>query len=127
MPASTASASIAAISPGVNVVLADAARFSSSCRTLLALRRTYAELSDPRLDRVRADYDEDARWLLVTRGPFRIAANFGGAPVSIAFSSPQPTERFPLLLAASDPGITLKSDAISLPPASLAVIDPRPG
>ena len=96
-------------------------------RTLLVLRRTRAELTDPRLDHVRADYDEDARWLLVTRGPLRVAANLGTAAVSIGFPDTQPTGRFPVLLAASDPGITLKSDAISLPPASLAVIDPRPG
>ena len=37
-------------------------------RSLLALRRSRPELADPRLDQVRVDFDEDARWLLVHRG-----------------------------------------------------------
>jgi maltooligosyltrehalose trehalohydrolase len=118
-------------------------------RTLLALRRTRPELTDPRLNHVRVDYDEDARWLLVTRGPLRIAANLGRTPARIPLTpaatrsadapasqsagsardtSPgtPPAGRFPSLLAASDPGITLKSDALSLPPASFAVVDASP-
>jgi maltooligosyltrehalose trehalohydrolase len=49
-------------------------------KSLLALRRSRPELTDPRLSLVRADYDEDARWLLVSRGPLRIAANLGESP-----------------------------------------------
>jgi maltooligosyltrehalose trehalohydrolase len=52
-------------------------------RTLLALRRARPELTDPRLDQVRVDYDEEARWLLVHRGPLRIAANLGAAVVRV--------------------------------------------
>ncbi len=37
-------------------------------RELIALRRARPELTDPRLDRVHADFDEDARWLVVRRG-----------------------------------------------------------
>jgi maltooligosyltrehalose trehalohydrolase len=47
-------------------------------REMIALRRARPELTDPRLDRVHADFDEDARWLLVRRGRLRIAANLGG-------------------------------------------------
>src|SRR5579859_3616903 len=46
-------------------------------RTLIALRRSRPELTDPRLDRVRADHDEQDRWLVVHRGRLRIAANLG--------------------------------------------------
>jgi len=89
-------------------------------RTLLALRRTRAELADPRLDHVRADYDEDARWLLVSRGPLRIAANLGGAPVRLPLAV---GALAPNLLAASNPDIKVTLDAISLPAASFAVVD----
>ena len=64
-------------------------------RTLLALRRSRPELTDPRLDQVRVDYDEDARWLLVTRGPLRIAANLGTAPVRIPLTASRPTAGAP--------------------------------
>jgi maltooligosyltrehalose trehalohydrolase len=47
-------------------------------RRLIALRKARPEITDPRLDQVRVDYDEDARWLLVHRGNLRIAAHLDG-------------------------------------------------
>ena len=105
-------------------------------RTLLALRRSRPELTDPRLDQVRVGYDEDARWLLATRGPLRIAANLGTAPVRIPLTreAPLPAEApppgdgpsaSPALLASSVPEVTITSEAISLPPSSFAVVDIR--
>jgi len=44
-------------------------------RDLLALRRRTPELTDPRLDRVAVDFDEDARWLVLHRGTVRVAIN----------------------------------------------------
>jgi malto-oligosyltrehalose trehalohydrolase len=85
-------------------------------RSLLALRRARPELTDPRLDRVRADYDEQARWLLVTRGSLRIAANLGAAPVNVPLGGDA------AVLLASTSDITVESGAISLPPASFAVV-----
>jgi len=49
-------------------------------RRLIALRAAEPELRDPRLDRVRVDYDEDARWLIVHRDRFRVVANLGDQP-----------------------------------------------
>jgi len=122
-------------------------------RSLLALRRTWPELTDPRLHLVRADYDEQARWLLVSRGRLRIAANLGPAPARVpltptaalpaaapsidngsaptagsaaAGSVPAADSRAPTLLAASDPDITVDREAITLPPASFAVVDIQP-
>jgi len=88
-------------------------------RELLALRRARQELTDPSLDQVRADYDEKARWILITRGPLRIAANLGPEPVRI----PVALGRQATVLAASSPEITANSGVASLPAASLAVID----
>jgi maltooligosyltrehalose trehalohydrolase len=44
-------------------------------RQLLRLRREHPDLADPRLDRVRVDFDEDAQWLIVHRGAFDVLAN----------------------------------------------------
>ncbi len=93
-------------------------------RALIALRRARPELTDPRLCRVRVDYDEDARWLVVTRGSLRIAASLGESPAVVPLA---PAGRAAVLLAASDPGIRAGPGGISLPPASFAVVDTEPG
>jgi maltooligosyltrehalose trehalohydrolase len=88
---------------------------------LIALRRTRPELTDPRLDRVAADFDEAARWLVVRRGRLRIAANLGPS-----------AQRLPLagqgtaVLAASGPGVTLDGSMVAMPPASFAVAEVSP-
>jgi maltooligosyltrehalose trehalohydrolase len=89
-------------------------------RALLALRRSRSELTDPRLDQVRADYDEDARWLVVHRGALRVAANLAEAPVELPLV---PDGGPAVVLLASDPGISLRQGTITLPPASLAVVE----
>ncbi|MFD0278775.1 malto-oligosyltrehalose trehalohydrolase [Kitasatospora sp. NPDC127111] len=48
-------------------------------RTLLRLRRERPELADPDLAAVRVAYDEAARWLVVHRGPYRVAVNLADA------------------------------------------------
>ncbi|MFY9890062.1 MAG: malto-oligosyltrehalose trehalohydrolase [Streptosporangiaceae bacterium] len=88
-------------------------------RELIALRRSWPELTDPRLDQVRVRFDEAARWLVVERGRLCVAANLG-----------QSAQRVPVagsghrLLAASDAGISLGVGWILLPPSSLAVAGP---
>jgi maltooligosyltrehalose trehalohydrolase len=89
-------------------------------QALLELRRSRSELTDPRLDQVRVDYDEDARWLLLHRGRLRIAVNFSDQPVPLPVAA---SEAGPVvLLLASDPGIAVESGTVLLPPASLAVV-----
>ena len=94
-------------------------------RALLALRRSRPELADPRFDLVRVDYDEDARWLLIHRGQLRIAANLGEAEAILAIGEPAAK---PVALLASAPGISVEPDAVTMPPATFAIIDlsPRP-
>jgi malto-oligosyltrehalose trehalohydrolase len=86
-------------------------------RSLLVLRKARPELTDPRLDRVRVGYDEDARWLLVRRGPLRIAANLGTSTARVLAAGSG------TVLLASEPDISVNSEIITLPPASFAVID----
>jgi malto-oligosyltrehalose trehalohydrolase len=96
-------------------------------RGLIALRRARPELTDPRLDRVSADFDENARWIMVRRGRLRIAANLGASPVQLSLGQPGTA-----VLAASGPGVVIQQDTVTLPPAAFAVIEtgepgPAPG
>jgi maltooligosyltrehalose trehalohydrolase len=87
-------------------------------RTLIALRRSRPELTDPRMDRVHADYDDQERWLVVHRGRLRIAANLGLSPQRLPLGAPATG-----VLAASSPDVKLDGDAAAMPPATFAVIE----
>jgi len=89
-------------------------------RELISLRRARPELTDPRLDRVHADFDEDARWIMVRRGTLRIAANLGQKAVRLPLGQPGIG-----VLAASSPGVAIKQDTATIPPGSFAVIETR--
>jgi maltooligosyltrehalose trehalohydrolase len=67
---------------------------------------------------VRADFDEDARWLMVCRGRLRIAANLGPGTVRLALGQPGIG-----VLAASDPGVAIEQDTVAMPPAAFAVLE----
>jgi malto-oligosyltrehalose trehalohydrolase len=87
-------------------------------RELIALRRSRPELTDPRLDRVRADYDDQDRWIVVHRGRLRIAANLSRSPQHLPLGA-----RGTGVLAASSPDIKLDGDTAAMPPATFAVIE----
>jgi malto-oligosyltrehalose trehalohydrolase len=86
-------------------------------RSLLALRRSRPELTDPRLDQVRVSYSEDDRWLVVHRGALRVAANLGKGPVDVELAAGPCT-----VLLGSDREISVASGTATLPATSLAVI-----
>ncbi|WP_409186976.1 malto-oligosyltrehalose trehalohydrolase [Amycolatopsis sp. VS8301801F10] len=52
-------------------------------RTLIRLRRSRPELTDPRLDRVAVETAPDDAWLVLHRGTLRLACNFGPEPVEL--------------------------------------------
>ncbi|MCG5215970.1 malto-oligosyltrehalose trehalohydrolase [Streptosporangium sp. KLBMP 9127] len=83
-------------------------------RDLIALRKALPELTDPRLDQIKVDYDEDDRWLVMHRGSLRVAANLGPAVVRLQL----PRAR---ILLASDEDIVLDEDLV-LPGHSLAIL-----
>jgi len=89
-------------------------------KEMITLRRARPELTDPRLDRVNADFDEDTRWLLIRRGRLRIAANLGSEAVRLPLG-----QRGIGVLAASSPGVAIKRDTVTMPPATFAVIETR--
>ena len=87
-------------------------------RRLIGLRRARPELTDPWLPGVRVAYDEDARWLVVTRGGLRVAVNLAGE------RQPVPLDGTPMgVLAASVPGFVYRAGWIELEPESLAVVE----
>ncbi|RCG30928.1 malto-oligosyltrehalose trehalohydrolase [Sphaerisporangium album] len=86
-------------------------------RALITLRKAHPDLADPRLDRVSAEYSEDDRWIVVTRGSLRVAANLGGAPVTLPIAVAE-------VLLASDEKVTVHDASLTLPPRSLAVVRP---
>jgi maltooligosyltrehalose trehalohydrolase len=93
-------------------------------RSLLALRRSRPELTDPRFDRMRVSYDEDERWLVVHRGTLRIVANLGADEAAVplgacAISGPGGA----VTLLASHEGIAVASDALLVPSATFAVVE----
>jgi maltooligosyltrehalose trehalohydrolase len=69
---------------------------------------------------VQADFNEDARWLLVRRGRLRIAANLGGKAVRLPLG-----QRGTGVLAASSPAVAIKQDMVTMPPSTFAVVETR--
>jgi maltooligosyltrehalose trehalohydrolase len=79
-------------------------------RELLSLRRRL-----PSGDPDRVDYDEDARWLEIDRGPYRIVASFSPDELT------RPARGYALALRSS-PGVTLSRGRLTLAPRSGAVL-----
>jgi maltooligosyltrehalose trehalohydrolase len=84
-------------------------------RQLIALRRQIPALTDPRLDRIETECDQEARWLIVRRGPVTVTANLGAGPWAFAGSPAT-------LLAASDPKIRQTRKGLVLPPDTVAIL-----
>ena len=88
-------------------------------RTLIALRRKWPELADPRLDRVETACDPGAGWLTVRCGAVLVAVNLGerdwACPAGLTAE----------VLAASDPRIERTDQALVLPPDTVAILAAR--
>jgi maltooligosyltrehalose trehalohydrolase len=85
-------------------------------RRLIALRRQIPALTDPRLDGTCTEYDEEAGWLVVRRGPVVVASNVGCR--NWAFQA----DRMAVQLAASDPGIERTRHGLVLPPDTVSIL-----
>jgi maltooligosyltrehalose trehalohydrolase len=85
-------------------------------RTLLRLRRDESDLSDPRLDRVRVDFDEPAQWLVVHRRSLRVVANLAEAPQSVPVGGRE------IVLVTGLERALLGVDATLMPARSAAII-----
>jgi hypothetical protein len=83
----------------------------------IALCKARPELTDARLDRVRARWGDDDRLIVVSRGRLRMAANLGAVTREVPAEG---TDRTSAMLAASKAGIKSGSGVIQLPPGSFA-------
>jgi maltooligosyltrehalose trehalohydrolase len=86
-------------------------------RQLIALRRQHEEFADGDRSRVRVQFDESARWLLLERGPAAVAVNLNdhSQPVVVGDNRTR-------ILAASEPDITVAGGVAQLPPDSVVVV-----
>jgi maltooligosyltrehalose trehalohydrolase len=84
-------------------------------RELIALRRRFPALSDPRLDRVDTRCDEQGL-LLVERGPVIVASNLGSQEHTVGVASSSK------LVAASSPTVEFREHRITLPPDTVAIV-----
>ena len=87
-------------------------------RALVALRRAEPWLADPRLDLVSVASDPEAGWLVVRRGPLRVACNLAGEPQQVPLDAPAEA----LLLASWPDGAELAGASIPLPAEAVAVL-----
>ena len=86
-------------------------------RSLLALRRRLSSLSDGRLERVSVDFDEAARWLVMTRGAVRVVCNLHEERQRIACASARASE----LVLCSERDVVVEDEAVSLAGQAVAV------
>jgi maltooligosyltrehalose trehalohydrolase len=82
-------------------------------RRLIALRGTYADLSDPWLDRVRVTPGD--RSVVICRGRCVVAANLAPEPQTV------PLGGVAEVLLTTEPGVALNGAEATLPPESAAV------
>lgn len=87
-------------------------------RSLIRLRRRLTALSDGRLDEVRVRVDEEARWLIMERGPVTVACNLSAAVQRIPLGKERPNH----VILASDGPIKTIPGAIELPRDSVVLL-----
>ena len=98
---------------------ADCARLLVLYRELIALRRRVPEVIDPRLDSVRVEFDDAARWMIVHRPTTAVAVNFGSARTRLALAGET-------LLVTND-AVIIHDGIVDLPGHSAAVVATRRG
>jgi maltooligosyltrehalose trehalohydrolase len=87
-------------------------------RELIAARKAYPDLSDPRLDEVRVTHNEVDRWLVIRRGRLAVAVNLAEDRQSV------PLERAPQeVVLASERWVVLTSHDVEMPAQSVAILD----
>ena len=90
-------------------------------RHLIRLRREVPALAEGRLDRIRVSFDEEARWLVVERGPVAVACNLADRTQCVPVSMPWGTQA----LLTSDPAAQITTGGVTLPPDAVALLGPQ--
>ena len=88
-------------------------------RRLIRLRHEFAALSDGRLDRVTVAFDEQGKWLVMTRGPIAVACNISERRQRTPLSAGKNAR----ILLGSEKEIQLVGDSVELLPDSVAIVE----
>jgi maltooligosyltrehalose trehalohydrolase len=86
-------------------------------KKLIQLRRSETDLNDGRMNCVRTRFDEERRWLVVTRGAVLIACNFSSNPQTVTLD-----EGDWRTLLISETSVKIAGDKVNLPPDSVAIL-----
>jgi maltooligosyltrehalose trehalohydrolase len=85
-------------------------------KDLIALRRESPILTDGRLWQVDVEFDEEAQWLVVTRGSLQVFCNFSNREQQLPLAVAQPA-----FLSSDGRGVRVNGDKILLPPESVVI------
>jgi maltooligosyltrehalose trehalohydrolase len=87
-------------------------------RDLIRLRKQSPDLTDGRLDRVRAQFSEEEKWLTMQRGEIAVLCNFNDKTQRVPLAD---ASRFESLLQSRG-GVHLAIDGAEMPPESVAIL-----
>ena len=85
-------------------------------RRLITLRREEITLTSPELCTVKVSFNEEQKWLWMTRGPIKVVLNASDVEVVLPASHPYD------MVLASSPEVVLESQQVRLPATSVAVL-----
>ncbi len=84
-------------------------------KRLIAFRRSSPALTDGRMDEVDVRFDEEARWIVITRGCVQVACNLASTRQSVPVTCGRQAA------LASDPAFELRAGEIELAPDSVVI------
>jgi maltooligosyltrehalose trehalohydrolase len=90
-------------------------------RSLIEVRRHSAALTDGNLRAVQVSYDEEQRYLLLSRGAFCIVCNFAPHPRRIPLAG---AEQLQIILASCE-AIKLVAGQLDMPTSGVAILESR--
>ena len=87
-------------------------------RSLISLRRSTPSLLDGRVDRVEADFDQEAQWFRVIRGPMTVLCNLADEVQRVPIGRDRPKK----ILLSSNPTNRTGPDYGELQPESVVIL-----
>jgi maltooligosyltrehalose trehalohydrolase len=90
-------------------------------RRLIALRCAHPALTDPRMEAVQAQADDDRGWLLLRRGSIALLCNLSDAAQAVPLGKDATGAR--RILLASHEGLDVDGTAVTLPPESVVIVE----
>lgn len=89
-------------------------------KSLIALRKKVSALTAGRLDLTHVEFNSEAQWLSMERGPIRVLCNFSNKKITVSCTS---NDKCAILLASRS-HCNIDGDVICLPGECVAIIGP---